>query len=200
MRNRLLIIGASGHGKVIADIAKKNGYTDICFLDDNERLSECGSYPVIGKSKDAANYPNADVIVAIGNPGDRERIQNHTKNIISLVHPDAVIGEDVSIGEGTVIMAGTVINSGTVIGKGCIINTCSSIDHDCIIGDYVHVSVGVHIAGTGIIGKGTWVGIGASVSNNLSICGSCMIGAGTLVVKDITEPGTYVGIPAKRIK
>ena len=76
-------------------------------------------------------------------------------------------------------------------------NTCASVDHDCVIGDYVHVSVGSHVAGTVQVGDRTWIGIGSAVSNNLSICNDCMIGAGAVVVKDIDEPGTYVGVPAR---
>lgn len=200
---QLIIIGASGHGKVVADIAKKSGYEDIAFLDDNEQLKDCGGYSVIGKSCLAAEYSESDFIVAIGNARIREKMQkdlsNMGINIATLIHPYAVIAEDVSIGKGTVVMAGVVINPGVVIGDGCIINTCSSIDHDCIIGDFVHISVGSHVAGTVHIGVKTWLGVGAIVSNNVNICHDCMIGAGTVVIKDICASGTYVGIPAQRL-
>ena len=97
-------------------------------------------------------------------------------------------------------MANAVINASVKIGRSCIINTASSIDHDCIIDDFVHVSPGVHVAGTVTIGKGTWLGIGSTVINNLEICANCIIGAGSTVIKDIKEEGTYVGSPAERIK
>lgn len=97
-------------------------------------------------------------------------------------------------------MAGAVINSGVRIGRGCIINTCSSADHDCDMGDYVHIAVGSHLCGTVSVGDETWIGAGATVSNNISICSECMIGAGAVVTRDITEKGTYVGVPAKRSK
>lgn len=116
-----------------------------------------------------------------------------------LIYPSAVIGTDVEIGIGTVLMAGVVINSSTRIGKGCIINTSSSLDHDNIIEDYVHISPGVRTAGSVGIGKGTWLGIGSVVSNNVNICSGCKVGAGAVVVKDITEPGTYVGVPVRKI-
>ena len=121
-------------------------------------------------------------------------------HIVSLVHPSAVIAPNVKIGVGTVVMAGAVINPWTKIGQGCIINTCASVDHDCRIGDFVHVSVGAHVAGTVIIGDNTWVGAGATVSNNIEIVEDCMIGAGAVVIADITEHGTYVGVPAKKLK
>ena len=195
--NRLVIIGASGHGKVIADIAILNGYKDIVFLDDDENIKSCAGFPVVGRVADGIGM-TGDKIVAIGNAVTRERIQAGLDNAVTLIHPSAVISRRVQIGKGTVIMAGAVINSDSVVGDGCIINTGSSLDHDCVIEDYAHVSVGAHIAGTVTVGKRAWIGAGAVVINNLNICGDCMVGAGTVVVRDISEAGTYVGVPAKK--
>lgn len=197
---KLAIVGASGHGKVVADIARRNGYKEIVFLDDNDSIHECGGYPVIGKSSEAGKI-DADVIIGIGNAGVRKQIQETIpdEKLVILVHPDAVVAEDVVIGAGTVVMAGAVINPGTHIGKGCIINTCSSVDHDCVVGDYVHIAVGSHLCGTVSVDSRTWIGAGATVSNNVSVCPDCMIGAGAVVVYDIQESGTYVGVPARRI-
>lgn len=200
----LVIIGASGHGKVIADIAEKLGYARIVFLDDNPAARSCGSYKVVGRSEDALSYKGSDFIVAIGNARIRRKIQSELAekglHIVSLVHPAAVIAPGVDIGTGTVIMAGAVINPCVRIGQGCIINTCASVDHDGIVGDFVHVSVGSHVAGTVTIGNNTWIGAGATVSNNLVISADCMIGAGAVVVSDIKEADTYVGVPARKIK
>lgn len=200
MRRKLVIIGASGHGKVIADIAKKIGYREIAFLDDDEAIHECGGYPVLGKSSEAGMI-NADVIVGIGNAVVRKRIQESVpdEKLTTLIHPTAVVAEGVVIGAGTVVMAGAVINSYAKIGQGCIINTCSSVDHDCNVGDYVHIAVGSHLCGTVTVGNGTWVGAGVTVSNNIDICGGCMIGAGAVVTKNIEEEGTYIGVPAKKM-
>lgn len=198
---RLAIIGASGHGKVIADIARKIGYSEVVFLDDDATIHECGGYPVLGKSIEAGMI-EADVIVGIGNSGVRKRIQDSIPNekLTTLIHPDAVIAEDVVMGVGTVVMAGAVINPGVRIGKGCIINTCSSVDHDCDVGDYVHIAVGSHLCGTVSVGDGTWIGAGTTVSNNISICSGCMIGAGAVIVKNIDSAGTYMGVPARKIQ
>ena len=197
---KLVIIGAGGHGKVIADIAVKNGYKDIVFLDDNDDVNECGGYPVVGKICEADSI-DAEFVIGIGNAGVRKRIQESIdeNKIVTLIHPNAVVADDVAIGSGTVIMAGAVINSGTHIGKGCIINTCSSVDHDCKVGDYVHISVGSHLCGTVVVQDETWIGAGATVSNNVSVCSGCMVGAGTVVFIVIEESGTYVGVPAKLI-
>lgn len=197
---QLLIVGASGHGKVVADIARLNGYERVLFFDDNESLRECGTDPIVGKTADIENY-EGDVIIAIGNAKIRERIQEQFahRNFPVLIHPNAVVASTAYIEAGTVIMAGAVVNPFASIGKGCIINTCSSVDHDCIIKNYVHISVGAHVAGTVNIGDRTWIGIGATVSNNLNICGDCMVGAGAVVIRDIMESGTYVGVPAKKM-
>lgn len=202
--SRLVIIGASGHGKVVADIASHCGYDNIVFLDDDETVKSCMGFPVVGKLSDAARYRDCDFFVAIGNPNTREKVLEKLKrmqlNIITLIHPDAVIADSVSVGIGTVIMAGVVINPYSKIGSGCIINTGATVDHDNVIGDYVHVSVGTHLAGTVYVGKGTWIGVGAVVSNNVNICGNCIIGAGAVVVKNIDETGTYVGVPVKKME
>ncbi len=199
MTKKLLILGASGHGKVIADIAMKNGYSEILFLDDNEKIKKCGKFPVIGKICEVYKI-DGDVIVGIGNTTVRKKIQESIQRdrIVTLIHPNAVVASDVLLGKGTVVMAGAVINPGAVVGNGCIVNTCSSIDHDSKIEDYVHVSVGSHLCGTVNVGEETWIGAGAIVKNNISICSKCMIGAGAVIVSNIEERGTYIGVPARR--
>ena len=192
---KLTIIGASGHGKVVADIAKLNGYDQIEFLDDDESLKTCAGYPVVGKTDASVD---GDVFVAIGNAAARQKLSKNRENLVTLIHPSAVIADSVEIGKGTVVMAGAVINPETKIGTGCIVNTSSSIDHDCVIGDYVHVAVGAHICGTTVVGNNTWIGTGATVINNIIICDDCMIGAGAVVVKDLDDSGTYIGVPARK--
>ncbi len=199
--NRLIIIGASGHGKVVADIAALNGYKDIVFLDNDPTIFFCSGYPVLGPNTMTAEL-DGDVFIAVGNGETRKHLmERYTgRTFPVLIHPSAVIAKEVEINEGSVVMAGTVLNPGARIGKGCIVNTCSSIDHDCVLGDYCHVAVGSHLAGTVIVGEGTWIGAGVTVSNNVTICDDCIIGAGSVVIKDIDESGTYVGVPVRRIK
>lgn len=202
----LLIVGANGHGKVVYDVAQRIGiYEEIYFLDDDIKLMKENKL-VIGLSGFAFEHKNdCDVIIAIGNPIHRKRIQENFEqngvNLVTLIHPESVISEKVAqIGSGSVIMAGAVIQADTKIGKSVIINTSSSIDHECKIGNYAHISVGSHLAGNVEVGDGTWIGIGAIISNNVFICNDVMVGAGAVVVEDIIESGTYVGVPAKRIK
>lgn len=204
MKNKLLIIGASGHGKVVANIAlEMKKWKSIAFLDDNESVKSSMGIEVVGKTSDAIRYiDDYDIFVGIGNNNTRkmiqERLESEGAHLPILIHPNTTLGAQVVLGSGTVIMAGTVINCCTKIGKGCIINTSATIDHDNIIGDYVHVSPGVHLAGTVKVRQRSWIGIGSVVSNNINITSGCTIGAGSVVVKSITEPGTYVGVPVRK--
>lgn len=205
LRERLIIIGASGHGKVVADIAlKMNKWKEIAFLDDDEQRKSALGFDVVGESKDVTNYiDNSDIVVGIGNNEIRQNVQSKVEKIGAsvpvLIHPNAVVGEVVEFGAGSVVMAGVVINCSTRIGKGCIINTSASVDHDNVIEDFVHVSPGVRLAGSVRIGQNTWLGIGSLVINNVEITKACIIGAGSVVVKAIKETGTYVGVPARRV-
>ncbi len=205
MKDKLIIIGAGGHGKVVADIAiKLNKWKSVVFLDDDESIKSIIGLEVIGKSTDASAYRDeADFFVAIGNNSLREMVQKKLLaeeiSIVSLIHPNVIIGTDVNIGVGTVIMAGVIINSSSMIGDGCIINTNCNIDHDDMIEDYVHISPGSNLAGAVRIGKGSWIGIGSTVSNNVDICSGCIIGAGAVVIGDIIKAGTYVGVPVRRL-
>lgn len=198
---RLTILGASGHGKVVADIAQLNGYNDIQFLDDDPSVTSCGVYPVVGKTSDAAHV-EGDLFVAVGNATIRKRLMDQfaDKHYPVLVHPNSTVASSSYIGSGTVVVAGAVVNPYAKIGRGCIVNTCASIDHDCIVEDFVHVSVGAHVCGTVTIGEGTWIGAGSTVSNNLTICSNAIIGAGAVVIGDITAKGIYVGVPVRLSK
>ncbi|MBN8201823.1 acetyltransferase [Bacillus sp. NTK034] len=206
MKDKLLIIGASGHGKVVADIAlKMNKWSVLAFLDDDKSLKSSMGLEILGTSTDVKKYIDQyQIFVGIGNNITRKKIflqlEGAGASIPALIHPKSTIGEQVEIGLGTAIMAGSIINCCTKIGKGCIINTGSTIDHDNLIEDFVHISPGVHLAGTVKVEQGTWLGIGSTVINNINIAKGCLIGAGAVVVKDITVSGTYTGVPARRIK
>ena len=202
MKKQVVIIGASGHGKVVADIVASAGDEVVGFLDDAENLQKtfAGSL-ILGKVEDYQRYQASEFIIAIGNALIRQKIAEKLKNVnwYTAIHPSAVVSEiDCKIGKGTVVMPNAVINAGAKIGDHCIINTGAIVEHDNILENYVHISVGAKLAGTVHVGKATWIGIGASVSNNRNICENCMIGAGAVVVKDITESGTYIGVPARK--
>lgn len=201
MKNHLVIIGAGGHGRVIADIAQKNGYTDICFVDD--RISSGAMmFPVIGTSSDinGLNDGKTDFVVAIGDNRTRKKIaEKYAVNWVSLIHPSAQIALGAKIDKGTVVMANAVINACASVGRHCIVNSGAIVEHDNEIEDYVHLSPRVALGGTVRVGAQTHIGIGATVSNNVRICENSVIGAGAVVVRNIEQSGTYIGIPARRI-
>lgn len=206
--SRLLIIGAGGHGRVVCDAASlTHRYSEIAFLDDRFGSMDdpFPDHPLIGRASDAfALSRETEFIVAIGNNGIRERVMDQLAQagltLATVIHPAAVIGRSVTVREGTVIMAGAVVQTGAHIGRGCILNTASSVDHDDVIGDFTHISVGAHLCGTVTVGKGCFVCTGSTVINNINVCGGTILGAGSVTVCDITEPGTYVGVPARRIR
>jgi len=201
MNNRLIIIGAGGHGKVIADNALKNGYTDICFVDDHA-TGACMGFPVVGTTRDIPelNDGKTDFLIGIGSNAVRKQLaEKNDVNWVTLVHPSAQIGVNVSLGKGTVVMAGAMINACATIGEHCIINTGAIVEHDNVIGDYVHISPGAALGGTVRVGALTHIGIGAMVRNNIVICEACTVGAGAAVVKNIDHSGVYMGVPAKEM-
>lgn len=196
--NRLIIIGAGGHGKVIADNAVKNGYTDIGFVDDHAS-GLCMGFPILGRCSDLVKLDDGatDFIIGIGNNPVRKAIaEEYDVNWVRLIHPTAQIGLGVTIGKGTVVMAGAIINACAAIGQHCIINTGAIVEHDNVIGDYVHLSPGVTLSGTVSVGECSWLGTGTSVINNVEICRNVTVGVGSVVIRSIQKEGTYYGIVA----
>lgn len=205
----LYILGASGHGKVVSDVAKSmKRYGKICFFDDAQKRSKSTEQSILieGNTEKLIEYfknnMEAEAVVAVGDNKIRKRIQCRLEQenirIATLIHANAIVSDEVQLGTGTVVMPGVVINNGTVIGKGCIINTSCSVDHDNRIGDYCHISVGSHLAGNVSVGEETFVGAGVTIKNNIAVCEKCLIGAGAVVIDNITTAGTYIGIPAER--
>ena len=209
MNKNVVVIGAGGHGKVIADIIIKSQDNVYGFLDDGVDIGTTivkeKNIKVIGKVEEcikiSSGNPDFEFVIAIGNNQIRKTIsEKYNLKYYKAIHPSAQIGLDVEIGEGTVVMADTAINPSTKIGKHCIINTGAIIEHDNIIEDYVHISPNATLCGTVKIGETTHVGAGAVIKNNTNICKNCIIGAGATIVKNIKEEGTYVGVPAKKVR
>jgi len=200
MSEKLVIIGAGGHAKVILDIAQKCGFDILGFLDDNA-IGEILGYSVLGKVSDCVKF-DKDIrfFVAIGKNEIREKItETYNLKCATLIHPSAQIGIDVKIGSGTVVMANAVVNPSANIGKGCIINSSSIVEHDCEMGDYSHISPAAVLCGTVKIGKKVHIGGASVVKNNIKICSDVTVGIGAAVTKDITETGIYIGVPARKM-
>ncbi len=203
-KKRLAIVGASGHGKVVADAALKGGWDEILFFDDAwPELTEVGVWQVIGNTRQlqeqAVCFDGA--VVAIGNNMIRLDKQYELEQtgiqLVTIIHPSATVSPYSVIGKGSVVFAGAVVNAFATIGIGCIINTGSTIDHDCLLADGVHVSPGAHLGGNVHIGKAAWVGIGSSVKQFIQIGENVVVGAGAAVVNDIESGLTVIGVPAR---
>ncbi|MFK5893066.1 MAG: acetyltransferase [Pseudomonadota bacterium] len=204
--NHLAILGASGHGKVIADCAESAGWLAIDFYDDAWPLyNKSSAWSVIGDTQVLiANLGNYDgVIVAIGNNVIRLEKQlelvSYNAPLVNIIHPSAQISRYVELGSGCVIMPGVIINVDSKLGNACIVNTGASIDHDCLLGDAVHICPGVHLAGGVNIGDYSWIGIGANIIQLIKIGPSSIIGAGSVVIKNIKGHCTVAGVPARLI-
>ncbi len=203
----LVILGAGGHGKVVADVAAASGkYSTIIFLDDAfPELHEVSGWPVTGKLDTIGEQARGcTAIVALGNNNLRlkwlEKLNSLNVDIATIYHPKAIVAERVNIDVGTVLMAGSIVNIDTSIGKACIINTGSIIEHDNHLADGVHVSPGVQLGGGVVVGECTWIGLGASVIQNINIGEECIIGAGSVVLSAVENGETVAGCPAKKLK
>ncbi len=192
----IYIYGASGHGLVVADIAKACGYEKIIFIDDGEN-----QYLTFEEIKS-----NNKISIAFG-IGDNKirhklfyKVEKFEFNIVSLIHPSAAISPNVRIDTGTVIMPKVVVNSNSKIGKGVILNSACIIEHENEIKDFVHISPGVSLGGDVLINEYTHIGIGSSIIQGLSVGENCIIGAGSVIVNEIGNNKLAYGNPCKEIK
>lgn len=200
----LAILGASGHGKVLADIAELTGWERIVFFDDAwPEKTNNGVWQVVGDTQKLLNNLSDydGVIVGIGSNKIRykklQQLNNAGAKVITLVHPSATVSRYTKIGLGSVIVAGAVINPDCVIGSGAIINTCSSVGHDCTLGEAVHICPGARLAGGTIAGDRAWIGVGSSIRQLVKIGADSVIAAGSAVVTDVPENVTVMGVPAR---
>jgi sugar O-acyltransferase (sialic acid O-acetyltransferase NeuD family) len=203
-----IIYGASGHGKVVADLLYACGIELEGFVDDNPQLSqEETGLTILGDARwlarETARRP-LDVALGIGDNFARrlvaERVVRSNAVLITVVHPSATISPSATLSSGTVVMPHAVVNAGAVIGTGAIINTAAIVEHDCIVGNYAHLSPKATIGGHVRIDDLTWLGIGSSVIPNTKVGKGSIIGAGATVITDIDEWVVAVGTPARPLK
>lgn len=204
--NRLAIVGASGHGRVVADTAELCGWDQIEFFDDcwPQRKAN-GAWDIVGCSSSLldrlAEYNG--VVVAIGDNNVRldlqSRLQAAGAILVTTVHPAAFVSRHSTLGAGSVVFAGAVVNAGARIGAGAILNTGCSVDHDCVLGDFVHISPGARLAGNVRVGSRSWFGIGAVARQGVNVGSDVMVGAGAVVIGDVADGLKIVGVPAKPI-
>ena len=194
MSKRIYIYGASGHGLVVADIAKSCGYENIVFLDDDTSKGFL-------KFEDIKENRDYHISFGIGNNQIREKLYKKVKEngffTPTLIHTSSIISPSAKIEEGTVVMPNVVVNAKAYIGKCVILNSSCVVEHESIIGDFVHISPKVAIAGDVKIGNFTHIGIGSSIIQCLEIGKNSVIGAGSVVVKNIPDFKKAYGNPCK---
>jgi len=208
---RVLILGAGGHGLVVADIllcAHRAGgvAVPIGYLDDAPTLrgqSRLG-LPILGPLEQLDGVPHDGVIVAVGDNATRqklyEQLRQRGERFATGVHPRSVIASDVQVGPGTMVCAGAIVNPGSVVGQNVILNTGCSVDHHNCIGDHVHIAPGAHLGGDVSIGEGTLVGIGATVMPQRQVGDWAVVGAGSVVHSDLPDKVVAAGFPARVVR
>lgn len=205
-----IVVGGGGHAKATISVLKKCddykilGYTDIEDRGEILGIKYLGNDSVLKEVRREHLSPSAVIGVGmIKSPDAQKRkylfdlLTSLGFELPSVISPDAVINEKVEIKRGTVVMDGVVINSDSLIGEGVILNTGCSVDHDCKVGGFTHLAPGATLPGGVKVGDNVLIGAGATVIEYTTIGDNVLIGAGSVVTKDITEPGIYVGNPAR---
>lgn len=205
MTKTLVIIGAGGHGKVVADCAEALMRYDAILFADTGYPEKTGlehwdvvAHPDVLNEVDG---PGTEYFVAIGNNEVRAReclrLLSEDKSLATLIHPRATVSRYSELGEGSLVCAGAVVNPFSKLGLGSIVNTGASVDHDCILSDWTHVAPGSRLAGTVSLGNKVFVGAGAVVIPGISIGENTTVGAGAAVISNLPPNVTAVGVPAK---
>lgn len=206
----LLLLGAGGHARVVAETAFSTGrFSSIAFLDDRctgpAQLPDQLGWPVIGPFAAALDpqirhqFPAA--LVAIGNAAVRmqwlPRLAAAGYELPIVIHPTAWVSPSAQLSAGSVVFAQAAIQAQAVIGSGAILNTGCSVDHDAQLGDGVHICPGARLAGEVQVGDRSWIGIGSSLIQQIRIGADVTVGAGAAVVRDLPGGVTAVGVPAR---
>jgi sugar O-acyltransferase (sialic acid O-acetyltransferase NeuD family) len=197
----LIVMGAGGHGRVVADIATDLGYRKISFVDAQwPKLTKNLVWPVVGSEFTMANS-SCDVFIALGNCADRLAMVRslivNAQRLATLKHPSAQVSAHATIGCGTVVMPLAAVNAGAKLGNGVIANTSCSIDHDCNVSDGVHISPGAVLAGGVSVGEQSWIGAGSVIKENVRIGRDCIVAAGSVVISDVEDGSRVAGVPAR---
>ncbi len=210
MGPKLVIVGAGGHARVLAEIVQLLGKLRLAgFTDPDPALkgSTILEVPILGTDEmlpELFSQGIEKVIIGVGSiksNGHRSQLFQKVLQIgldpVILIHPTAVISPSAAVGRGTVVMARAVVNSSTRIGENVIVNSGAIIEHDCVIGDHSHIASGACLSGGVRVGPKSFIGAGASVIQNIRIGRACLIGAGAAVIRDIPDQMVAVGVPAR---
>lgn len=199
---RLAIVGAGGHAKVVLATARAAGHRDVRLLDDDPdgASAELLGLAVSGPAAEALDDPEALAVIAVGDNAARRDLAARARcGFAALVHPAAHVHESAVVGPGTVVFAGAVVQPGAAVGAHAIVNTGATVDHDCTIGDFSHVAPGVSLSGAVTIGEGTLVGVGSAACPGVSVGAWTTVGAGSAITRDLPGGITAVGSPARAL-
>jgi len=204
--DRLLIVGAGGHGCVVAETAIRSGlWSDVFHLDDLlERPQLDVGTRVLGSISDLTTLGTANdqFVIGVGDNASRLRLFEDLKNRMraaSVIASESLVSQTVSVADGCVIMPGVVVNAAVVLGQACVLNTSCIIEHGVKLDSAVHVGPGAILGGDVEVGTRSFIGMGAKVLPGVSLGQDVILGAGAVAVSDLYEPGAYVGVPAKPI-
>lgn len=206
-------IGAGGHAKVIIDILSHSPRVEVVGLvelatrlfgetiegslilgDDDllpQLLAEGVGSAFLGIGGVGNNLPRAEAY---------DRILKLGFDLITAIHPQAVVARSAKLGRGVSIMAGVVVNPAAVIGEDVILNSQCTVEHDCVIGDHVHIAPGATLSGAVEIGRLSHIGTGASIRQGIRIGEGVVVGVGAVVVNDVPDGMVVVGAPARPLK
>jgi sugar O-acyltransferase (sialic acid O-acetyltransferase NeuD family) len=212
MPKRIVIVGSSGHAKVVAEIVEREAKCTIAGLIDSFRPAgeSAFGYRILGSEQTLgaliASDGIAGAVIAIGDNWQRARMARSIAQVapglafVSTVHPSAAIARDASLGAGSVVMPGAVINPGTRLGEHCIVNTGATVDHDCNLADFASLAPGAVLGGSVTLGECAAVMLGAHVVHGHRIGAHAVVGAGALVLEDIAAHAVAYGVPARVVR
>lgn len=209
MNKPVIIIGAGGHAKVLAECLRLQGVSVLGALDKSVSTgSKTADLPILGDDSAIGTYPcdSVELVNGLGSVGDTslrkkifDRFNQQGYTFRTVIHPSAIIARDCVLDEGVQVMAGAVINTGTRIAADSIINTGAIIDHECEIGQHVHVAPGVTLSGGVHVADGVHIGTGATVIQGINIDAGALVGAGAVVIRDVEKGAKVAGVPAKNM-
>ena len=197
------VIGAGGHGKVVATLQAAGFHVSGVYDDDPGKWGQkVLGVPVVGPTELLAEGATYAAVIGIGDNRARSEMAKRlggTCNWVTVVHPQAYVHPSVRLGRGTVVFAGAVIQPEAVLGEHCIVNTGATIDHDCVVGSFSHIAPGAHLAGGVRVGVGALIGVGSAIVPGVSVGDCSVVGAGAVVVRDVPDRTAVVGVPARPV-
>ena len=201
----LLLLGAGGHARVVADAALRQGAWDAILASGATPPAAVTELlpgvPVMARPAALARAEGEAIHVAVGDNANRrqEAAAVGPERLATIVHPQSSVSPHARLGPGCFIAAQAVVGPLATLGAGVIVNHGAVVDHEAHLGAFVHVAPGATLAGAVRVADGVLVGAGARLLPGVTVCAGATIGAGAVVTKNITEPGTYAGAPARRL-